>query len=65
MAYMGISFQILEFWPSIKYYNSIYWTGHIALLLMYISGLLLKPHLVPKKAEGDKDRSKTSEKKLG
>ena len=63
MAYLGMSFQILEFWNSIYFYNNIYWIGHIALVIFYVGGLLMKPYVLPKKARGDDPKPK-SEKKI-
>ena len=57
MAYLGISFLVLDFKETLAYYKLVYFSGHIIALTLYIAALYCKLYIF-KKPTGDKDKDK-------
>ncbi|XP_033214251.1 lysophospholipid acyltransferase 7 [Belonocnema kinseyi] len=50
MAYLGLSFQLLELHETMTYYKSIYFAGHILVALLYLTGQIIAPKIFIKKS---------------
>ncbi|KAK9302226.1 hypothetical protein QLX08_005675 [Tetragonisca angustula] len=57
MAYLGMSFLLLDFKENLVYYKLVYFSGHIIALVLYIVALYCKLYIW-KKPTGDKIKDK-------
>ncbi|CAL7934899.1 unnamed protein product [Xylocopa violacea] len=57
MAYLGVSFLLLDFGDSLHFYKQIYFSDHIITLLLYIACCCYKPY-APKEAKEIEDKDK-------
>ncbi|CAK9817028.1 Lysophospholipid acyltransferase 7 [Anthophora quadrimaculata] len=57
MAYLGVSFLLLDFYDIMHYYKSVYFSGQIISLLMYVFVLCCKPYFLARTTES-KDKNK-------
>lgn len=48
MAYLGLSFQLLEFDETMTYYKSVYFAGHVLVAMLYIAGRVIAPKMLVK-----------------
>ncbi|XP_053998705.1 lysophospholipid acyltransferase 7 [Hylaeus anthracinus] len=46
MAYLGIPFLLLDFGESLHYYKSVYFSGHILAIALYVIFRFLKPRII-------------------
>lgn len=49
ICYSTASFVVLEFWPTIEFYNSFYWIGHIVMALLLLVLPLMNTNCVKNK----------------
>lgn len=48
MAYLGLSFQLLQFDETMTYYKSVYFAGHVIVAVLYLTGRIIAPKILVK-----------------
>ena len=56
MSYLGLSFQLLELHESLTFYRSIYFSGHLLVLCLYVIGRLIRPYVLAHLDEDHHDK---------
>lgn len=57
MAYLGVAFQLLDFYAIINFYKRLYFSGHILGVVFYLLGRILTIYL-PKKHQTEDHKNK-------
>ncbi|XP_050461305.1 lysophospholipid acyltransferase 7 isoform X3 [Cataglyphis hispanica] len=58
MAYLGVPFQLLRFQEIIHFYKSLYFSGHILGLGLYLIVRILKPYLLNRRQTDEEHKNK-------